>query len=98
MTDDTAPDTPPVTQVQDDISDTCDKIKSMLLDKNRKYGNSALQPKRIFSKVNTVEQLNVRIDDKVSRIMNRQKDEDEDVELDLIGYLILKRVALKSDR
>ena len=68
-------------------------IAEILVDKNRKYGNAALQPKRIFSRTNLIEQLNVRIDDKLSRIANEQADEDEDAELDLIGYLILKRVC-----
>jgi hypothetical protein len=37
------------------------------------------------------------MDDKLSRIMNRQDDEDEDPENDLIGYLILHKVQkLKS--
>lgn len=76
------------------IIQECDKIKAMLLEKNRKYGNSAINPKRIFSKADDVEQINVRIDDKLSRIESGQVDEDEDVELDLIGYLILKRVKL----
>lgn len=34
----------------------------------------------------------MRIDDKLSRIANRQNDEDEDLEIDLIGYLILKQI------
>lgn len=79
--------------VQRNITDVCSEICKLLVEKNRKYGNSALEPRRIFSKSDTLEQLNVRIDDKLSRIANRQNDEDEDVELDLIGYLILKRVA-----
>lgn len=74
------------------ISAVCDTIKELLITKNRKYGDAALNPKRIFSKSNTIEQINVRIDDKLSRIANRQDDEDEDVEIDLIGYLILKQV------
>lgn len=68
-------------------------VAEILVDKNRKYGNAALQPKRIFSRSNLIEQLNVRIDDKLSRIANQQEDEDEDAELDLVGYLILKRVC-----
>lgn len=74
----------------------CEEVKNMLLSKNRKYGNSALQPKRIFSKADTIEQINVRIDDKLSRIANQNGKDDEDAELDLIGYLILKRVKLKE--
>lgn len=75
------------------IARQCDAIKEMLLEKNRKYGNSALEPKRIFSRASPLEQINVRIDDKLSRLMCAQSDEDEDVDLDLIGYLILRRVA-----
>jgi predicted ATPase with chaperone activity len=67
-------------------------VAEMLIEKNKKYGNSAIQPKRIFSKASPVEQINVRIDDKLSRIANQQVNEDEDAEFDLIGYLILKRV------
>jgi hypothetical protein len=77
------------------IAETCDEVKNLLLEKNRKYGNSALEPCRIFSKADSIEQINVRIDDKLNRILNRQNDEDEDVELDLIGYLVLKQIAKK---
>lgn len=74
------------------IAAECDSIKALLLAKNKAYGNSALDPLRIFSKSNTVEQLNVRIDDKLSRLV-RGDAAGEDAELDLIGYLILKRIA-----
>ena len=43
------------------ISGVCDDIKELLIHKNRKYGNSALQPNRIFSKCSATEQLLVRI-------------------------------------
>jgi len=79
---------------QDLIIQECEAIKEMLLEKNRKYGDSMFNPKRIFSKADDVEQINVRIDDKLSRIASGQVDDDEDVELDLIGYLIGKRVKL----
>lgn len=75
------------------IADVCDQIKEMLIDKNRKYGDSAVYPVRIFSQADNIEQINVRIDDKLSRIMSAQDDDTEDAELDLIGYLVLKRVA-----
>lgn len=75
------------------ICTKCEQLKQMLLDKNRKYGNSALEPKRLFSRADAAEQIRVRIDDKLSRIANRQNDDDEDVILDLTGYLILLMVA-----
>lgn len=78
--------------VKTEILNVVKSIAGILVQKNRKYGNAALQPKRIFSRADLIEQINVRIDDKLSRIANQQQDEDEDAELDLIGYLILKRV------
>ena len=74
-------------------------LARFLIDKNRKYGNSALDPVRIFSKAGTREQLLVRIDDKLNR-WSTAADEDEDVLKDLIGYLILLRVfdRLEADR
>lgn len=66
----------------------------MLVTKNKSYGNSALDPVRIFSRSDPVEQLNVRIDDKISRIMQGEEYPGDDTELDLIGYLILKRIAI----
>jgi hypothetical protein len=84
----------------DDLNDTqaaiwyeCDRLRDTLLDKNRKYGNSALEPVRIFSSADPLEQIRVRIDDKLSRIRNAQADDTEDTLLDLAGYLILYRIA-----
>ena len=75
------------------IASICDDVRKILLDKNKKYGNSAIDPVRIFSTASPIEQINVRIDDKISRIVRGKGVDDEDVELDLIGYLILRRVA-----
>lgn len=68
-------------------------VNDMLEKKNRKYGDSALNPKRIFSRASTVEQIKVRLDDKLSRLASGQADEDEDVLMDLLGYLVLFRIA-----
>lgn len=73
------------------IDSECENIKQMLIAKNQAYGNSFSDPVRIFSRVTPEEGLNIRIDDKLSRIA-RGKNAGEDAELDLIGYLILKRV------
>jgi hypothetical protein len=73
-------------------------VINMLVEKNRKYGDSALNPKRIFSKANDLEQIYVRLDDKLSRIANRQDDEDEDVLDDLLGYLFLAKICLNRKK
>ncbi len=75
-----------------DLNATLDELRAMLLEKNRAYGDSALNPVRIFSKADPIEQINVRIDDKLSRL-TRGDAVGEDAERDLVGYLILKRVA-----
>ena len=82
-------------QVQAAIGEVCEELKTLLLAKNRAYGNSALEPVRIFSKADAVEQLKVRLDDKLSRLIRGQH-AGEDVELDLMGYLVLLRVARKA--
>ena len=73
------------------IKKVCDEVKAMLVEKNEAYGNSAADPLRIFSKADPIEQIDVRIDDKLSRMMRGKEYPGDDTELDLIGYLILKR-------
>ena len=72
------------------VSRILEDIGDMLIAKNKAYGDSALNPVRVFSDTATDEQLNVRIDDKLSRIRNG--DTSEDVVSDLIGYLVLKKI------
>jgi hypothetical protein len=69
------------------------EVNDILIAKNRKYGNSALEPKRIFSRASPIEQIKVRLDDKLSRLAAQEDDEDEDVLMDLLGYLVLLRIA-----
>jgi hypothetical protein len=85
-------------QSQADIVAMCDSIRELLLEKNRKYGDSALNPVRVFSKSDPLEQIRVRMDDKLSRLRNAQNDEDEDVIADLTGYLVLYQVAKMQQR
>ena len=82
------------------ISGVCDDIKELLIHKNRKYGNSALKPCRVFSKASAVEQLLVRIDDKLNRIMQGAGllADDEDVVNDLIGYLVLLKIGMNDEK
>lgn len=81
-----------MSNTQERIAQVCDDIKQLLLEKNRKYGDSALNPIRIFSTADSTEQIKVRIDDKLNRLKNLQADESEDTITDLIGYLILLKI------
>ena len=78
------------------IASECDSLCELLLEKNARYGNSALEPTRLFSSADPIEQIKVRIDDKLSRLRHLQPDDREDTELDLLGYLILLRVARRQ--
>lgn len=81
---------------QTEIARICDDIKDLLLQKNMKYGDSALDPVRVLSKSSTVEQILVRIDDKLSRIARGNLlEDDEDVIDDIIGYFVLLKIALE---
>lgn len=72
-------------------------IVNMLIEKNKKYGNSALEPSKVFSKASAIEGINIRIDDKLKRIANNVDGDLEDSELDLIGYLLLKRMLVLGE-
>ena len=75
------------------------EITEMLVAKNQKYGNSAIEPLGIFSDLSPEEGLKVRIDDKLKRIKNGSLDkDDEDVINDLIGYLVILKILHKQDQ
>lgn len=85
---------------EDHIRAVCEELADFLVDKNKKYGNSALEPMRVFSQAAADEQILVRLDDKLSRIKSRQSNEDEGPIKDLVGYLVLYLVSrrLKAER
>lgn len=66
-----------------------DKIGDELVSKNQAYGDSALNPVRIFSKADRTEQLNVRLDDKLSRVARGHEYPGDDTLKDIVGYIIL---------
>jgi hypothetical protein len=75
------------------------EIRELLITKNLKYGNSALEPLGVFSKLSAKEGLLVRIDDKLKRIKNGSLEkDDEDVINDLIGYLVLLKIQTQEER
>jgi hypothetical protein len=75
-----------------DILKVCLALGAFLIDKNRKYGESALDPVRIMSSADPLEQIKVRMDDKLSRLYRGHLGE-EDAMQDLVGYWVLLRVA-----
>ena len=76
-----------------DLDEVIAGVRNLLIEKNRKYGNAALDPVGVFSKADAIECIKIRLDDKLARMRSHQSDEDEDVELDTLGYLLLLRIA-----
>jgi len=80
-----------LTQTQTEITEVMNELRVLLINKNEQYGDSVLEPIRIFSKASIDEQVKVRIDDKINRLLQGDDslESDEDVIKDLIGYLVL---------
>lgn len=74
-----------------DVRTVLGEVETMLVSKNEAYGNSALDPVRIFSKASPREQLLVRLDDKLSRL-SRGDEAGEDVLDDILGYIVLLKI------
>lgn len=73
-----------------------ESITDLLKEKNAAYGNTALSPLGIFSKLGAAEAIKARIDDKLARIANKGLNDDtEDTARDLIGYLLLLLMAIE---
>ena len=85
-----------LTPVQKQIIKICKSVEKTLLEKNRRYGNSALEPINIFSKLSASEGILQRIDDKLMRIKTADKTNKNDV-FDLIGYCTLLSVQNEWD-
>lgn len=79
------------------IEAECDSLKELLLEKNESYGNSVFEPLNLLSDLSVRDRLLVRIEDKLARLKNGSEFPSEDTTKDLIGYLILLRIADKRE-
>lgn len=76
---------------QERIKAVLASAEKVLLEKNRRYGDSALSPMQVFSKIPAKQAILVRLDDKLSRVKNSSELRKNDV-FDILGYLILLSV------
>jgi|TARA_R110002020_G_scaffold177619_4_gene370395 hypothetical protein len=85
-------------ETQDKIRKTMKEVLDLLIAKNKQYGDSAMNPTRIFAKGSAEDLIRVRIDDKLNRLLQGDNsiERDEDVILDLIGYLVLLLIAIRD--
>jgi hypothetical protein len=80
-----------------EIAQAAIQVGALLLRKNAAYGDAALSPVEVFSRgIPTSVRLGIRMDDKISRLAKGNAD-GEDPEMDLVGYLLLKKIALARE-
>lgn len=80
------------------LDKVAESITNLLKEKNAAYGNTALNPLGIFSKLGASEAIKARIDDKLARIANKGLNDDtEDTARDLVGYLLLLLMSLERE-
>jgi hypothetical protein len=80
---------------QQKIHEILGAMKDLLLYKNQKYGDSAINPKKIFYKGDSTNSILIRLDDKIGRIMSNteEKPRVNDV-CDIIGYCTLLLISM----
>ena len=83
------------TPTQQKIKDILSGMTDLLLYKNKKYGDSAKNPKKIFYKADSTNSILIRLDDKIGRVMSNteEKPRVNDV-ADIIGYCTLLLVSM----
>lgn len=76
-------------ETQDKIKKISNSLRDFLLEKNKRYGDSALNPINVFSKLSAEDAISVRLDDKLKRIQNNTDDMRKNDVVDIMGYLLL---------
>ncbi len=77
------------------IEVACSEMCNFLIAKNASYGNSVADPVRLFSRADPPEAINIRIDDKLSRMLRGHGVPTDNDEIDLLGYLLLKQAVMR---
>ena len=75
-------------ETQEKIKQLFINFSAFLCEKNRRYGNSAIEPLQIFSKASAKDQLGNRLDDKLGRVKYAKELAKNDV-ADVLGYAAL---------
>lgn len=77
---------------QDRIIEVTSAMQKLLLEKNKRYGDAAVNPSKTFSKLDGANSIKIRLDDKLNRVRNSSEVRPNDV-ADIIGYCTLLLIA-----
>ena len=81
--------------MQDKIAEITDAMKHLLIEKNKRYGSSALEPQHIFYKGDAQNSILIRLDDKLGRIKaNTESTPRVNDVCDIIGYCTLLLISM----
>ena len=84
-----------VTETQQKIHEIMEAMKDLLLYKNQKYGDSAINPKKIFYKGDSTNSILIRLDDKIGRVKSNTEDKPRVNDVcDIIGYCTLLLISM----
>lgn len=86
-----------LTESQKKIVEICDSMKDLLLYKNQKYGDSALNPNNVFYKGDSTNSIKIRLDDKIGRVKNCEETRVNDV-CDIMGYCVLLLISMNVSK
>ncbi|MEL3905547.1 MAG: hypothetical protein P1P65_00755 [Treponema sp.] len=91
--------TTPATETKEKIIELTEAMRDLLLYKNKKYGDSALNPQHIFYKGDAVNSILIRLDDKIGRIMaNTDSTPRINDVADIIGYCTLLLASIGAGK
>ena len=76
----------------DKIKQVLENLNKLLQEKNKRYGNAALNPINLFNKFDASNSILIRLDDKLNRIKNSDELRKNDI-IDIMGYLTLLCVS-----
>jgi len=74
---------------EENITSVLNSLCDLIVEKNRRYGDSALEPVRLFApRIEPGDAIRIRLDDKLARVRNSGELRKNDV-ADIMGYLCL---------
>lgn len=81
------------TSTQDRIKEVTLAMQTLLLEKNKRYGDAAINPTNTFSKLSGQDSIKIRLDDKLKRVQTSNETRVNDV-CDIIGYCTLLLISM----
>lgn len=80
---------------EEKIKEITNAMQDLLIYKNQKYGDSALNPNNIFFKGDATNSILIRLDDKIGRIKTNTEDKPRVNDVaDIIGYCTLLLISM----